>query len=68
MDYLQIEFQPQMSEFYKNKRVVLTPSVSQVTKPLYNTSIGYYDNFKDELTEYITQFEDLVNKIKFLFR
>ncbi len=63
MDYLGMEFQSQMSHFYNNKRTVLTPSVSQVTKPLYKSSIGYFDKFSEELADYTDDFNKLDTRL-----
>ena len=34
-------------EFYNNKRAVMTPSVSQVTRPMYTSSIGQWRHYEE---------------------
>ncbi len=38
--------EPACFEFYKNKRNITTPSVSQVTRPMYTSSIGQWRAFE----------------------
>ena len=46
LDFCGFEHEQGCFEFYKQKRAVLTPSVSGVTKPMYTTSVGQWRNYE----------------------
>lgn len=54
MEFLDLEYEPALQEFYKTDRAVWTASHSQVRKPLYKGSIDQwkrYDKFLDKPKE-----------------
>ena len=52
----QLESDPQCFEFYKNKQLVMTPSASQVSQPMYTSSIGRWKKYGDA---FASEFEKL---------
>jgi len=40
LEFCRLDSEPQCFEFYKNKQLVMTPSASQVSQPMYTTSIN----------------------------
>ena len=50
MEYLNLNFDGKSSDFYKNNRVVQTASFLQVRKPIFNSSINFWKNYKKQLT------------------
>ena len=49
LDFLELEWHDDCISFYKQKRVVHTASDTQVTKPLYSTSIGRWKHYQKHL-------------------
>ena len=47
LDFCQLESEPQCFEFYKNEQVVMTPSASQVSQPMYTSSIDRWKIYQD---------------------
>ncbi len=56
LDFCQLDFEPQCLEFYDNKQLVMTPSASQVSQPMYSSSIGRWRTYGDA---FASEFEDL---------
>ena len=50
MRYVNLDFDEKSREFYKNNRVVQTASFLQVRKPIFNSSINFWKNYKKQLT------------------
>ena len=49
LNYLDLSFEKNCLEFYKNKRPVHTASVVQARKPIYKSSVNYWKNYKNFL-------------------
>ena len=49
LDYLDLNFEENCLEFYKNKRHIRTASLVQVRKPIFKSSINSWLNYKDFL-------------------
>ena len=47
--FLGLDFEPEMLEFYSNKRLVRTPSASQVRKPIYKSSVQAWKKYEQHL-------------------
>ncbi len=47
LDFCGLESEPGCFEFYKQKRAVTTPSVNQVSKPVYTSSIGQWRHYEE---------------------
>jgi hypothetical protein len=45
LDFLAVDFQEQVLDFYENKRIVMTPSSEQVRQPIYKTSINAWQRY-----------------------
>ena len=45
LDFCGLDQEQECFEFYKQKRAVLTPSVSGVTKPMYTSSVGQWQDY-----------------------
>ena len=46
LDFLELPFEPAVLDFYKTKRVVKTPSASQVREPIYASSVGRWKPYE----------------------
>ena len=49
VDFLGLAFEPEMLEFYSTKRLVRTPSASQVRKPIYKSSVQAWKKYEQHL-------------------
>ena len=47
--FLGLDFEPEMLEFYSTKRLVRTPSASQVRKPIYQSSVQAWKTYEQHL-------------------
>jgi len=47
LDFCGLASEPGCFEFYKQKRTVMTPSVNQVSKPMYTSSIGQWRHYEE---------------------
>ena len=47
LDFCGLASEPACFEFYKQKRAVMTPSVNQVSKPMYTSSIGQWQHYEE---------------------
>jgi tetratricopeptide (TPR) repeat protein len=56
LSFCQLESEPQCFEFYKNKQLVMTSSASQVSQPMYTSSI---DRWKKYGEAFASEFEAL---------
>ena len=61
LDYLDLNFEENCLEFYKNKRPVETASLVQVRKPVYKNSINSWMKYKD----FLKPLTDKLNKSYF---
>ncbi|MEL7186700.1 MAG: sulfotransferase [Pseudomonadota bacterium] len=49
LDFLDLEFEEQVLEFHKTKRIVKTPSASQVRQPIYKDSVAAWKHYEKHL-------------------
>ena len=49
VEFLGLAFEPEMLEFYSTKRLVRTPSASQVRKPIYKSSVQAWKKYEQHL-------------------
>lgn len=49
LGFLGLEFEPQLLEFHRQERLVLTPSAQQVRRPIYRTSVDAWRRYGDGL-------------------
>lgn len=49
LSYCGIGFHPACLEFHKTKRIIKTPSASQVRQPIYSSSIGRWKRYAKQL-------------------
>ena len=61
LDYLDLNFEENCLEFYKNKRPIQTASVVQARKPVYKSSINSWMKYKD----FLKPLTDKLNKSYF---
>jgi len=47
LNFCGLESEPACFEFYNQKRAVMTPSVGQVSKPMYTSSIGQWRHYEE---------------------
>ncbi len=60
LDFCGLESEAACFEFYKQKRAVLTPSVSGVTQPMYTSSIGQWRHFEEYLEDDMQRLASLI--------
>jgi len=60
LDYAGLAWDPVCLRFYETKRVVLTPSVLQVHKPIYTSSVGRWKHFEKHLAPLL----EIINSAK----
>lgn len=61
LNYLDLPWNPECLEFYKNERLVKTASIAQVRKPIYQTSVARWKHFSKHLKplyELVKDFRD----------
>ncbi len=56
LSFCQLDSEAQCFEFYKNKQLVMTPSASQVSQPMYTSSIDRWKIYEDA---FASEFEKL---------
>ena len=61
LDYLDLNFEENCLEFYKNKRPIQSASLAQVRKPIYKNSINSWMKYKD----FLKPLTDKLNKSYF---
>ncbi len=49
LDFLDLEFEGGVLDFYKTKRIVKTPSASQVRQPIYKDAVAAWKNYEKHL-------------------
>ena len=49
LDFLDLEFEESVLDFHKTKRIVKTPSASQVRQPIYKDSVAAWKNYEKHL-------------------
>lgn len=49
VEFLGLDFEPEMLEFYSSERLVRTPSASQVRRPIYKTSVQAWKKYEQHL-------------------
>jgi hypothetical protein len=60
LSFCGLESEPACFEFYKQKRAVMTPSVGQVTKPMYTSSIGQWRHYEEYARDGMSRLESLL--------
>lgn len=50
LDFLELPFDPAVLQFHRTKRLVTTPSASQVRRPIYASSVEYWHKYAAHLT------------------
>lgn len=68
LNYCGLEIEPECFTFYKSKRAVLTPSVSQVRQPINNKAVGSWKRFQLQLEPYLTEFQQIEQKVDSLLK
>jgi hypothetical protein len=49
LDFVGVGFEESVLEFFKNERIVMTPSAEQVRQPIYKTSINAWQRYGEAL-------------------
>ena len=57
LEYCNLEWEPQCIEFYNNPAPATTASAVQVRQPIYQSSVGKWKHYTDELGPLINIFE-----------
>ncbi len=58
LDFLDLPFEEDVLSFYATKRVVKTPSASQVREPIYKTSVAAWKKYEKHLQPLIDKLKD----------
>ena len=59
LDFCGLEEEPACFEFYRSREHVMTPSASQVSQPMYTSSIGRFKEYADAFTAEFDELEKL---------
>jgi len=57
-DFCELDWQPQCLKFYENKAASTTASTAQVRQPVYRSSVGRWQDYREELAPLITVLQD----------
>jgi hypothetical protein len=60
MDYVGLDWTPEMMEFHKTERAVKTASITQVRKPIYKTSMNRWKKYEEHLQPLLLEIEDII--------
>jgi len=60
LDFCGLDREPGCFEFYKQERAVTTPSVGQVSKPMFKSSIGQWQHYEEFVGEEMTRLASLM--------
>ncbi len=60
LDFCGLDFEPDCLNFHRQKRAVMTPSVSQVMQPVYTTSVGHWRHFEASARDEMSQLGSLL--------
>jgi len=66
--YCQLDFEPQCLTFYRSKRIVLTPSVSQVRQPIHNGSVNSWKKYEPFIASELPLFKQIIAKTNELLK
>jgi uncharacterized protein YecA (UPF0149 family) len=58
LDYVELDWEEQCLEFYKNRRAVNTASSQQVRKAMYKGSSNEWRNYETHLQQMVTELVD----------
>ena len=56
LDFLDLPFEESVLEFHKTKRLVKTPSASQVRQPIYKDSVAAWKKYEKHLQALVDTF------------
>ena len=59
LEFLDLPFSASVLAFHKTKRIVKTPSASQIRQPIYSTSVDRWKKYRKHLGPLLTQLETL---------
>ena len=62
LDYLELDWVPQIEAFHETKRAVKTASVTQVRRPLYTTSVNRWKKFEEYLQPLLDEISDIIEE------
>jgi len=54
LEFVGVDFEEQVLEFYRTDRIVLTPSAQQVRRPIYASSVGVWRSYGEGLRPLMT--------------
>jgi tetratricopeptide (TPR) repeat protein len=57
-DFCELDWQPQCLRFYENKAASTTASTVQVRQPVYRSSVGRWQDYREELAPLISVLQD----------
>lgn len=49
LEFLELEYEPEVLEFHRSERVAFTASNDQVRQPIYGTSVGRWRHYEEQL-------------------
>ena len=62
MDYIGLDWTPEMMEFHKTERAVKTASIQQVRKPIYKTSMNRWKKYEAYLGPLLDEIGDIIEE------
>ena len=66
--FLNLEYEEGINKFYetaKNRKMISTPSYSQVTNPIYSSSIGRWKNYEKEFAKSNISLENWIKEYNY---
>jgi hypothetical protein len=57
IDYCGLEWEPACLEFHRSQAPSMTASLAQVRKPVYTSSIGKWQHYREELAQLATKLQ-----------
>jgi tetratricopeptide (TPR) repeat protein len=62
LDHCGLAWEPQVLEFYKQRQMVKTSSVGQVSQPIYRSSLNRWLNYRDQIQPLVDALGDLFSE------
>ena len=59
LEFLDLPFSASVRAFHQTRRIVKTPSASQIRQPIYTTSVGRWKKYREHLGPLLEQLETL---------
>jgi hypothetical protein len=62
MEYIGLDWSPDLLNFHKNERAVKTASITQVRKPIYTSSMNRWKKYEEFLGPLLFEISDIIEE------